>query len=248
MNYYYSIDGAEVVGPYLLEDLKGYLLSGALPQLTQVCAEGTELWQPLTSLVAPTPPSSPCKPPSLQAPCKPPSRQRAKVVEEASIAKPAAPKAVYTMQGVQDLLEVFPDKVSIMPKGVLGFLNKGLKGTKTIPFTSITAIQFKDAGLITSGFLQFTIPGGNESRGGLFAATQDENTFMFRETSSFSNAESNRAREIKEYIEAKVQEARLPRQTATPNLSDELQKLAKLNTQGVLSDNEFLAAKRRLLS
>ena len=48
--------------------------------------------------------------------------------------------AIHTMQGVQDLLEVFGDKVQLTPKGVLGFLNKGLKGTKTIPFTSIQAL------------------------------------------------------------------------------------------------------------
>jgi len=87
--------------------------------------------------------------------------------------------AIFTMKGVQDLLEVFDDKVLITPKGILGFMNKGLKGTKTIPFTSISAIQFREAGAIFSGFLQFTIPGGNESKGGLVAAAGDENTFMF---------------------------------------------------------------------
>ena len=66
------------------------------------------------------------------------------------------------MQGVQDLLEVFGDKVQLTPKGVLGFLNKGLKGTKTIPFTSIQALQFKEAGAVFSGYIQFTIAGGNE--------------------------------------------------------------------------------------
>ena len=50
MNYYYSIDGSEVVGPYSLDDLRGYLFSGALSQKTQVCAEGTQTWQPLASL------------------------------------------------------------------------------------------------------------------------------------------------------------------------------------------------------
>lgn len=43
--------------------------------------------------------------------------------------------AIHTMQGVQDLLEVFSDKVQLTPNGVLGFLNKGFKGTKIIPFT-----------------------------------------------------------------------------------------------------------------
>ena len=51
------------MGPYSLDDLRGYLFSGALSQKTQVCAEGTQTWQPLGSLglaplVEPSPKSS----------------------------------------------------------------------------------------------------------------------------------------------------------------------------------------------
>lgn len=150
--------------------------------------------------------------------------------------------AVYVMKGVQDLLEVFEDRVSITPKGVLGLLNKGVKGPKEIPFASIVAVQFKEAGIF-SGYLQFTIPGGNESRGGIFAATKDENTFMF------AHAKNNvMAREIKEYIDEAIRRSRAPQAVApATNLSDELQKLAKLKEQGVLSEDEFRAAKKRLL-
>lgn len=149
---------------------------------------------------------------------------------------------VYTMRGVQDLLEVYEDRVAITPKGVLGFLNKGLKGTKEIPFASIVAVQFREAGLL-SGYLQFTIAGGNESTGGILAAAGDENTFMF------ANAKNNAiAREIKEYIDDASRKARTPQATApAPNLADELHKLAQLRTQGVLSEQEFQAAKRKLI-
>ncbi len=151
--------------------------------------------------------------------------------------------AIYTMKGVQDLLEVFEDSLKITPKGVLGFLNKGLKGTKEIPFHSIVAIQFKEAGTLLSGYIQFTIPGGNESRGGLLAAQQDENTFMFAEKKN-----NKLAIEIKTYIETTMRKLRTP-QVSSPstNLSDELQKLAGLKEQGILSDEEFQAAKKRLI-
>ena len=151
--------------------------------------------------------------------------------------------AIHTMRGVQDQLEVFQDRVAITPKGVLGFINKGLKGTKEIPFTSIVAVQFREAGAILSGYLQFTIPGGNESKGGIFSAASDENTFMY------AGKEKNaQARNIKSYIDAAIRNARTPH--ATPmaaTLSDELQKLANLREQGVLSDEEFQAAKKRLI-
>ena len=153
---------------------------------------------------------------------------------------------VYNMKGVQDLLEVFEDKVTITPKGILGFMNKGLKGTKSIPFTSITAIQFKEAGAVFSGFLQFTIPGGNESRGGVFSAASDENSFMF------ANKNNNElAIKIKEYIEGNVRELQTPSHIAsqsTTSLADELKKLASLRDSGILSEQEFQTAKIRLIS
>ena len=151
--------------------------------------------------------------------------------------------AIYTMKGVQDLLEIFEDRVTITPKGVMGFLNKGIKGTKEIPFRSIVAVQFKEAGAVFSGYIQFTISGGNESRGGLFAAVKDENTFMF------ARAKNNAtAKEIKNYIDSSMRKAQAP-QSSIPavNLSEELQKLAQLKEQGVLSAEEFQAAKKKLL-
>jgi hypothetical protein len=83
------------------------------------------------------------------------------------------------IKGVAAELEVFEDRIIITPKGVLGFLNKGIKGSKEIPLVSITAIQFKEAGSMLSGYLQFSILGGAESRSGILAAASDENTFMF---------------------------------------------------------------------
>jgi hypothetical protein len=151
--------------------------------------------------------------------------------------------AIYTMKGVQDLLEVYEDRVAITPKGVLGFLNKGIKGTKEIPFHSIVAVQFKESGALFSGYIQFTIPGGNESRGGLLSATKDENTFMFAEKKN--NA---LAIEIKNYIDSAVRKLKTPQANSqTVSLSDELQKLAGLKEQGILSDEEFQAAKKRLI-
>lgn len=149
---------------------------------------------------------------------------------------------VYTMKGVQDVLQVFEDKVTITPKGVLGFLNKGIKGRKEIPFASIVAVQFREAGALLSGYLQFTIPGGNESRGGIFAATKDENTFMF------AGRDNNAlAIEIKEYIDRALQESRTSRATEPTSVADELRKLSMLKDDGLLSEEEFKAAKSKLI-
>lgn len=168
------------------------------------------------------------------------------IVERSSSSR-HVPRAswIHRMGGVAEVLEVYDSKVTITPTGVLGVLTKGLKGTKTIPFFSITAIQFKTAGF-TSGYIQFTIPGGNESRGGVFDAAGDENTFMFSNTGSNNQI----AEIIKNYIERKIQELRSPKQAAPTiggSIAEEIRKLAELKAQGFLSDAEFQAAKAKLL-
>jgi hypothetical protein len=103
---------------------------------------------------------------------------------------------IYTMQGIGEVLEVYNDRVKITPKGVLGFLSKGLKGTKELSIFSITSVQLKEASLLVNGYIQFSIPGGNESKKGIFDAVSDENTFMF--SKGVNN--NHHARVIKEYV------------------------------------------------
>lgn len=148
--------------------------------------------------------------------------------------------AIYTMKGVAGLLEVFEDRVTITHKRVLGF---GVKGTNEIPFQSIIAIQFKEAGALLGGHIKFTIPGGGGTTGGILGTEKADNTFVFSEKKN--NA---LAIEIKTYIDSKVRKLRTPQaNTPTMNLSDEIQKLAGLKEQGILSDEEFQAAKKRLI-
>lgn len=148
--------------------------------------------------------------------------------------------AIYKVEGVGGEMEVFDDKLTITPKGALGLMTKGLKGTKTIPFLSITGIQYKKPGM-TNGYLQFTIPGGNESKGGVFAAASDENTFMFE-------AKANDVIVgVKDFIEKKVKEARQPAAAQPASAAEEIRKLAELMSQGLLSKEEFGNAKKKLL-
>jgi len=131
------------------------------------------------------------------------------------------------------------------PKGLGGLLIHGLKGTKEIFFSSISAIQFKELGTFTAGYIQFTISGGDENVGGLFGAVEDENSFMFKGKQNIT-----KVIKAKNYIESVIQKSRSPQAPApvpTNSLSDELQKLAELRQQGLLSEAEFQAAKQKLI-
>lgn len=65
MNYYYSVDGSEVLGPCSLDDLTDYLVGGSLPPSTQICAEGAETWQNIACVVTP-PLEQPAQPPAIR--------------------------------------------------------------------------------------------------------------------------------------------------------------------------------------
>jgi hypothetical protein len=57
------------------------------------------------------------------------------------------------------------------------------KGEKRIPLPSIAAVQWKPAGAMVNGFIQFTVPGGNERRSKFGSqttdASKDENSVVF---------------------------------------------------------------------
>ena len=93
----------------------------------------------------------------------------------------------------KEILIKSPGK-TLIRKGFINLVNQGIKGEKTIPFKNISAVQLKKPGM-SNGYIQFTLLGGNESRGGILAATKDENTVMF--TKKYWNEMEN----LKKYIE-----------------------------------------------
>jgi len=120
----------------------------------------------------------------------------------------------------------------------------GLKGAKTFYYHQITGVQFKKADRFSNqGYIQFTIPGGNESKGGLFAAIQDENT------ACFTYKENDMAATIHSYIEQKILEARSPQvQTSAPSTTaDEIRKMKSLLDEGLIDQAEFDAFKKKHL-
>ncbi len=154
----------------------------------------------------------------------------------------------YLLKATGMNLEVYDSKVVIAPKGVMGFLSKGTTGKKEIPFSSITGIEFKEAGF-TVGYIQFTLGGGNELRGGLANAYADENTVTFGGALEGGNDAKNQlAAKIKTFIESKMSEIHKPQAASKASLGEEIEKLQQLYAAGALSDEEFTAAKTKLIS
>lgn len=88
-------------------------------------------------------------------------------------------EVINEVKGVNGQISIVENRLEIKRKGFTSFLSHGFDGTKSIFISKITAIQFKEAGAMTNGFIQFAFSGSSESKDGLFDATKDENTVMF---------------------------------------------------------------------
>jgi hypothetical protein len=126
----------------------------------------------------------------------------------------------------------------VIKRGKLGMLLAGgtLKGEKTIPFKSIVAVQLKKAGMMT-GYIQLTLAGGSEAKGGLLQSMSDENSI------SFQNRANAAFEEAKQLIEERINSSGTPMQSG----ADELEKLAGLKDKGIITAEEFAAKKKQLL-
>ncbi len=82
--------------------------------------------------------------------------------------------------------------------------------------------------------------GGQESKGGVWKATTDENTIMFRKSRQAD------FEEIKSMIEMKMKEQR-SKTVGRSGTIDDLEKLAQLKDKGIISEEEFKAKKKQIL-
>ena len=136
---------------------------------------------------------------------------------------------------------ILKDSGVVIKRGVKGFLLGGgmLRGEKSIPFSSIVAVQLKKAGIV-AGYIQLTLMGGSEAKGGLWQSATDENTINFQ---AFGKNNELFA-EAKELVEEKIHEIR---SGGHKSEADDLEKYAKLRDKGVLTEEEFQAKKKQLL-
>jgi hypothetical protein len=101
-----------------------------------------------------------------------------------------------TIKGTGGQITLTSKRVIISREGLLAKAGHGYKGDKEIPMKNITAVQFKTSGSVTNGYIQFSILGGIESRGGARDAARDENSVMFTKNQEVA------FREVKRYIDA----------------------------------------------
>lgn len=129
---------------------------------------------------------------------------RVKAPSDDQRGEPTSEASTYAVEGVNGQIRLTRKRVIIARSGVRAFLTQGLAGDREIPFASITAVQFKEAGggisgvVSVNGFLKLTVMGGVDGRGGIRAAVRDENTVMF------STKQQPHFQEVKRYIDSVI--------------------------------------------
>jgi hypothetical protein len=141
---------------------------------------------------------------------------------------------------------VLTDRGVVIRRGAKGFvLQLSVRGEKEIPYDSIVAVQFKRAG-VTAGYIQLSLRGGSEAKHGLTEAVRDENTVTFQRTTA-------KLEEARDIIKSRVDATKRPSTPLVANghsrdAAAQLSEIAALHQQGLLTEEEFLTAKTRLLN
>jgi len=152
-------------------------------------------------------------------------------------------------EGVDGQLLLLEDGIRIKRREKTEYLARGLKGDKVMPYSQISSIEFKRAGMLTNGYIQFLLLGEHKSREGISNATLDENTVMFRA------AQQPVFDSIKTALETKIAAARTATAKATvPKVApqtlsyiEQLERLSSLRDRGIITEDEFTAKKRQIL-
>ena len=157
-------------------------------------------------------------------------------------------RAIAEAKGDGGYIWVFPHKVRIKHSGLRGAVTVGvLKGDKELQIDQISGIQWRDAGLMWLGHIQFTLIGGStDSR----PATRDENALQF------DKAKQPAFEVVRATVDRLMNEAREARRPLRPpepvapvaDIPDQIRKLADLRDAGILSTAEFEAKKSELLA
>ena len=144
-------------------------------------------------------------------------------------------------EGSNGSVEIVGDRIVIRRKGLANIVTQGIQGDKSIPLSRITAVQFRSAGSLMAGLIQFTIEGGREFRGGMMEATKDENAVLF------TREQEPAFVELHDIVQQRISSGSLSTQSNRSDI-DDLAKVVEIFEKGYLTQDEFNERKRSILS
>lgn len=141
-----------------------------------------------------------------------------------------------------EAIAVTDQRVLILKGGLQG--NAGLLGSKAVsyPYRSISSVEHRQGFL--GGHVTILAAGVFESHPNSFTRNRErENVVTYQSTQLRGTVHK-----VVELIQAKVEEANRAPGPQSNGLAEQLAKLGDLRDKGILTDDEFAAAKQRLIS
>lgn len=158
-------------------------------------------------------------------------------------------------KGQNGKIKVFDDHVAISHTTVGGVISQGgFSGDRNFFYTDITSFEYKKPTFLANGYFKIITAGTRDTNakvgflGSSNESMRDQNTIVLRAFSSKVGEETDR---INKLIMDKLAEAKKSKQTintTTSSKMDELKKLGELKVAGILTEEEFLTEKNKLLN
>ena len=146
---------------------------------------------------------------------------------------------------VGQCIVVTDKKVMIIKAGLVGGAGFFGANCKSFYFNQITSVDLRLS--LMGGHIQFTVAGSVDIKGkGLLDMPNSENAVVF--TMDYKERMKYVANLIRERVHSSRNKSHINQNTSGTSLADQINELAKLKQQGILSEEEFQIAKRKLLS
>ena len=161
-------------------------------------------------------------------------------------------KKIKELKGQNGKLILYEDHIVISRKTFGGFmLQGGSCGDRRILLKDVTAIEYKTPTFFSNGYIKFIFSGTEETNAkvGIFASSlssaKDQNTIIIR---AFDKATSNAADQMYNLVFRQHEKCKSEKSSHSISKMDELAKMAKLRDAGILTEDEFIREKLKLLS
>lgn len=158
-------------------------------------------------------------------------------------------KVFSNLHGAQRILDVYEDRIVLTQlQNFRALMTQDyFKGTKEIPFASMTSVQFKEGSTMILGYIQFEVPG--IATGNNFTS---ENSWTFEYTNNVM------AKKVCEYCRKRIMEIKtqatkpqvqvIKQEAPVESKADELRKFKALLDDGIITQEEFDEEKKKILS
>ena len=154
-------------------------------------------------------------------------------------------KVIYEFETSLATLRVYDDYCELEHKKnavSLVITNKYFAGKKKFYYSDLTAVQFREAGKITDGYLEFEYPGSRS--GNSSGAYTSENSI------AFASVHMGQMKDIYAFIDEKIKECKLGRSAGgkATTSADDLLKYSELLEKGLITKEEFEEKKKEVMS